>query len=130
MKQYANVMPAINQLEFHPKYASPELRRVAKELGVVLIGYGTGHFVKLSKSPELSEIAKRIGRSEYDIALRWTTQSGVVVIPRSKSKEHLKSNLEINNFDLSSEDMATLDKLNENYPYYWDPVPTAQTVAK
>lgn len=37
MKEYAKVMPAINQLELHPKFSSPELRRVCKELGNINI---------------------------------------------------------------------------------------------
>lgn len=103
MKKYAQIMPAINQLEFHPRYASPELRRVATELGVVLIGYGTGNYATLSKNKQVEEISKKMGKTVNEVLLRWTTQSGVVVIPRSRSKDHLLENLNVNNFTLSNE---------------------------
>jgi len=128
MKQYATIMPAINQLELHPRYASPELRRVAKELGVVLIGYGTGNYVNIQTDPEIEQIAKRIGKTPTQVVLRWTTQSGVAVIPRSRSKPHLAENLHMNSFTLSSEDMAIIDGLNKDYPFYWDPVATTHTI--
>ena len=41
MQEYAEVMPAVNQLELHPRYASPKLQATAKELGVVLTGCAT-----------------------------------------------------------------------------------------
>jgi len=128
MKDYAEIMPAINQLEFHPRYASPKLRRVAKELGVVLTGYGTGLSVKIEEDKTIASIAARIGRTPMQVVLRWTIQSGVVVIPRSSSLDHIKENLQIFDFELSPTDMQILDNLNKDYPYYWDPVPTIQSI--
>jgi len=127
MKQYAEIMPAVNELEFHPRYASPELRRVAKELGVVLIGYGSGTYTSLSQQPEIEAIAKKIGKTPLEVVLRWTTQLGVGIIPRSKSPNHLAENFAINSFTLADEDMSTLNSLNQDYPYYWDPVPSAKS---
>ena len=43
MKQYAEIMPAVNQVEFHHRLQQSELRRVAKETGIALVAYGTCH---------------------------------------------------------------------------------------
>jgi diketogulonate reductase-like aldo/keto reductase len=126
MKSYATIMPAYNELEFHPRYASPLLREVAAEMGVCLIGYGTGNSMIINKSIEhpshavLEEVAVKYGRSEMQILVKWTLQHGVVAIPRSGSNEHITQNIDVFGFELAEEDMARLDALNEDYPYYWD----------
>jgi len=134
MKEYARIMPAINQLEFHPKFASPELRRICKELGIVLVGYGSGTFVSIlekyspTQMKELVQIADKVGKSPTDVILRWTTLSGVAIIPRSSTEKHQIENLNINSFDLEPEDMKILDSMNEDYPFYWDPFPTVHSI--
>lgn len=126
MKSYASIMPAYNELEFHPRYASPLLREVAAEMGVCLIGYGAGNSMVINKSighPSslvLEEVASKYGRSEIQILVKWTLQHGVVAIPRSRSHEHITQNIDVFGFELAEEDMALLDALNEDYPYYWD----------
>lgn len=47
MKEYAEIMPAVNQLEYHPRYASKDLVETAKLLGVLLIGYGMGTSIQI-----------------------------------------------------------------------------------
>jgi len=54
------------------------------------------------------------------VAIRWTVQKGVMAIPRSSSPEHRAENLlALEGDDLSPEDMAALDALDENYANYW-----------
>jgi hypothetical protein len=138
MKKYANIMPAVNEVEFHPRFASPELLRVCRELNIVLIGYGTGHYVAIEEFNEhksgernqvLDSISSRTGKSRMQVVLRWMLQSGVVSIPRSESTEHMRQNRDIIDFELSSIEMDQMASLNENYPYYWDPVATNMTLA-
>ena len=60
--------------------------------------------------------------------IRWTVQKGIVAIPASKSSAHRMDNLKaLEGPDLSAEDMAAIDALDENYPYYWLPEATLQT---
>ena len=127
MKEYAEIMPAVNQLEYHPRFASPDLLKTAKELGVVLIGYGTGTSIQAEQNPVLADIAKKLGRTPYQVLLRWMKQQGIVSIPRSSSVSHLRENINIFDFELSDDDMMTLKNMNQRYPYYWDPVISNQT---
>lgn len=138
MKTYANVMPAVNQVEFHPRFASPHLVKVCQDLNIVLIGYGTGHYVSIEESLEnkteqkndvLDVLTTRTGKSRYQVVLRWMLQSGVVSIPRSGCVEHMRHNRDIFDFELTSEEMARMNSLNENYPYYWDPVASNLTLS-
>ena len=126
MKSYASVFPAYNELEFHPRYASPLLREVAAEMGVCLIGYGTGNSVVIGRALDhpsyrvLEDMAIRHGRSVMQVLIRWTLQHGVVAIPRSRSNEHITQNIDVFGFELTADDMQQLDALNEDHPYYWD----------
>lgn len=126
MLNYARVMPCINQLEFHPRFSSPELQLQAKELGFVLIGYGSMRSVKIEDNRTVKQIAARRGTHPAKIVLRWTLQKGVVIIPRSTKAKHIVENLDCASPEcaLSAEEVAALDNLNENHPYYWSPSPT------
>lgn len=127
MKEYATVMPAVNELEFHPRFASPKLLKVSKELGVVLTAYGSCHSVMIENNPQIDAIAKQLGKTPTQVVLKWTLQKGVAVIPRSQNKAHMLENLVLD-FHLDRTDMETLSTLNEDYPYYWDPRPSTEAV--
>ena len=84
MKEYAEIMPAVNQLEYHPRFASKELVETAKELGVILIGYGAGNFIQIGASNDpnvtgeaakkidkvVNEISERVKKSKHQVVAR------------------------------------------------------------
>eukprot|EP00040_Diaphanoeca_grandis_P028353 m.164091 g.164091 ORF g.164091 m.164091 type:complete len:376 (+) comp31321_c0_seq1:92-1219(+) len=124
MEQYAEIMPAVNQLELHPKYASPKLQEVAKRLGVVLTGYGQGHYVGIDNNDIVNTLAVNHAKSSIQIVLRWMTQLGIVAVPRSHNPQHMAENLNIFDFELSDEEVELISTLNENHPFYWNPEPS------
>ena len=83
----------------------------------VLTGYGSGNSVIIEKSPVVAAIAAAVGRSPTQVVLRWTVQSGVVVVPRSGNKQHIQENMGLFDWSLSPEQMAALDALDEDHPY-------------
>jgi diketogulonate reductase-like aldo/keto reductase len=129
MDAYATVHPAVNQLELHPRFASPALRAMARERGFVLTGYGSGNSVMIERSPVVAAIAARRGDSPLAVVLRWTLQHGVSIVPRTASPAHMAENLRVaaaaarGEGALDAADMAALDALNEAHPYYWCPMP-------
>ena len=137
MKEYAEVLPSVNQLEYHPRYSSPELLKVCREMNIALIGYGTGHYLAIEKSIEektkqnnqvLDCITTRTGKSRLQVLLRWMFQLGIVSIPRSGNPLHMRENRDIFDFELNGEEMELMECLNENHPYYWDPIPSNMTI--
>jgi diketogulonate reductase-like aldo/keto reductase len=68
--------------------------------------------------PIFSEFAKKYGKSNAQIILRWHVQVCNVVIPGSKNPDHIKDNIDIFDFELTSEEMAEIAKLDKNKPYY------------
>jgi 2,5-diketo-D-gluconate reductase A len=63
----------------------------------------------------LGEIASNHGKSPAQVLIRWNLAHGAVPLPKASRREHLKQNIDVFDFDLSDEEVATLDGLNERY---------------
>jgi diketogulonate reductase-like aldo/keto reductase len=121
------IMPAVNQLELHPRFSSPSLRQFAADTGIVLTGYGSGNSVRIEGSPVVQTIAARLSVSPLSVVLKWTALRNVVCIPRTANPGHMEENMQVftdvNAVPLSEADLTVLDALNEGHPYYWRPLP-------
>lgn len=98
--------------------------QVAKELNVLLIGYGTSKSIQLHSCEVIASIANRLERSQEQIVLRWMYQKRIISIPKSSNPTRQVANADIFCFELSPSDMEAMDHLNQNHPYYWDPTPS------
>ena len=64
--------------------------------------------------PILKELAEKYQKSPAQIVLRWDLQHGIVSIPKSITPHRIEENANVFDFELSAEDMARIDQLNEN----------------
>ncbi len=112
--------PQVVQVEAHPYYPQTELKKILAETGMGLMAwYPLGHGDKsLREESVFAELAKKYGKTNAQIILRWHIQSGNVVIPGSKNPDHIRDNFDIFDFVLSDEDMAQIAKVNKNKRYY------------
>jgi diketogulonate reductase-like aldo/keto reductase len=67
---------------------------------------------RVMKSPELIEIGNRYQKSAVQIVLRWNLQHQVVTIPKSTQQHRIIGNAEIFDFELSNEEMHSIDQLD------------------
>lgn len=110
----AKVTPAVNQVEIHPFFAQTDAMENMKEFGVQPEAWGPlaegqhGIFT----NPVLTEIGKKYGKTAAQVSLRWNTQRGVVIIPKSTHRERMEENLNIWNFTLSDEEMKAIAGLD------------------
>lgn len=114
------VKPAILQTEVHPYSQERELKAfLAQEDMVIQAWYPLGHGDKaLIGEPVFSKLAKKYGKSNTQIILRWHIQTGNVVIPGSKNPEHIRANFDLFDFSLDDTEMAEIAALNKNKRYY------------
>lgn len=112
--------PQVVQVEAHPYYPQTELKKILEKTDMGLMAwYPLGHGDKsLINEPVFTELAKKYGKSNAQIILRWHIQSGNIVIPGSKNPDHIRDNFDIFDFALSDEDMAHIAKVNKNKRYY------------
>jgi diketogulonate reductase-like aldo/keto reductase len=110
--QVADVPPVINQVQFSPFEFRRALLEHCERDGVALEAYsplGTGRHLG---HREVTHIAERLGRTPAQVLIRWSLQRGIVVLPKSIHRERIHENARVFDFELSAEDMATLDGLD------------------
>lgn len=114
------VKPSILQTEVHPYSQEKELKEfLAKENIVIQAWYPLGHGdAALIQEPLFAELAQKYGKSNAQIILRWHVQAGNVVIPGSKNPEHIKANLDLFDFTLTEDEMASISGMNKDKRYY------------
>ncbi|WP_029595486.1 aldo/keto reductase [Exiguobacterium chiriqhucha] len=120
------IVPAVNQVETHVFNQQVESHDFMKENNVQIESWGPFAEGKnnLFQNEILASIAEKYDKSVAQVALRWLTQRGVVAIPKSVRKERIIENLNIFDFELSSEDMekiATLDTKESLFFSHRDP---------
>ena len=115
------IKPAVTQVETHPYYPQNEMKEKLSEYGTKIQAWfplgGRGNDSVLTEDI-INELAEKYGKSPAQIILRWHNQKGIIVIPGSKNPEHIKDNLNIFDFELSSDDISKIDSLDKNTPFY------------
>lgn len=105
-------IPAVNQIELHPRLPQEELRAFDAVHGIATqawspLGHGT-----LVSDPTVAVIADRHGKTAAQILLRWNLELGNIVISKSVTPERIRSNMAIFDFKLTQEDHDLLVRLN------------------
>ncbi len=121
MEKYANVMPMVNQVEFHPFLYQKELLEYCRLHGIVVEAYAPLTQGNKLTDERITTIAKKHSKSASQVLLRWSLQHGMVPLPRSAKSDHIIENIQIFDFELDMEDMNTLDSLNENLHFLHNP---------
>ena len=102
----------VNQVEFHPRLVQPTLLEVCRIEAIQLQAWGPLMKGKVMKIPQLIILGEKYGKSPAQITLRWDLQHEVVTIPMSTKQDRITSNADIFDFELSEEDMATIDQID------------------
>ena len=116
------VVPAVNQIETNPFLQQIETQAFLQENGVQIESWGP--FAEgrnnIFQNELLNTLAGKYQRSVAQIILRWLTQRGVVAIPKSNHKERIVENINIFDFELSTEDMAAIASLDRKTSSFFD----------
>jgi len=113
--------PAINQIELHPRLNQAALRATNAEYGIVTEAYSPLGVGKLLDNPSIDTVARAHGKTPAQVLIRWSLQLGNVVIPRSANPERIKSNLDVFGFELTDDEMATVNGLDDGTRFRPDP---------
>lgn len=109
-----NVKPVVNQLEMHVGYMQDYAASYAKAKGLVIEAWSPLARGGLADNQLLSELSKKYNVSMGQVALRFVYQSGAIPLPKAQSMEHQKENMNIFDFELSSEDFHRLATLPQS----------------
>ncbi|XP_015141007.1 aldo-keto reductase family 1 member D1 isoform X1 [Gallus gallus] len=120
--------PVSNQVECHPYFTQPKLLEFCRQHDIVIVGYsplGTSRdetWVNVSsppllEDPVLNAIGKKYNKTAAQVALRFSIQRGVVVIPKSFNPQRIRENFQIFDFSLTEKEMKEIEALNKNVRY-------------
>jgi D-xylose reductase len=125
--RYARIRPATLQIEHHPYLTQTRLVEFAQKEGITVTAYssfGPLSFLELDvknavDTPPLFEhdvvkgIAEKHGKTPAQVLLRWATQRGIAVIPKSNNPTRLGQNLEVTGWDLEGGDLEAISALDK-----------------
>jgi 2,5-diketo-D-gluconate reductase A len=108
----SSTVPAVNQIELHPRLPQAEQRADNAERGIVTQSWSPlAKAGDLLREPVLSDIAGRHGKTPVQVVLRWHLQLGLVAIPKSTNVDRMGQNLDVFDFELSDDDLASIASL-------------------
>lgn len=117
----AEIVPMVNQMEFHPYLVQQELVDFCNEKGIQYEAWSPlmqGHIFDVDI---MKDLAKKYNKTVAQIVLRWDLQKGVVTIPKSSKRERIIANADVFDFELSQEDVRLLDSLDRRKRFGPDP---------
>ncbi len=122
-----NIVPAINQVEFHPWFLQEELFAYMKQKGIIAEAWsplGGGALLNnktLLENEILIGIAKKYNKTVAQVIIRWDIQKNVITIPKSSKEDRIASNGDVFNFELSDQDIKIIESVNINHRIGPDP---------
>ncbi|MAZ28807.1 MAG: aldo/keto reductase [Cytophagaceae bacterium] len=121
LMQDATIAPMVNQMEFHPWLVQKELQDFCKKNKIQYEAWSPLGQGNVFKNPTLKAIAEKHGKTEGQVTVRWDLQNGVITIPKSVKKEHIISNADVFDFELSQDEMAQIDAMDKHERFGPDP---------
>ena len=115
LSEFATVMPAVNQFEFHPRLQQPDLQAACREYGITMQAWAPLMRGKVNDVPLLVAIAETYDKTPAQIAIRWILQKGITTIPKSVHDARIAENCAVYDFALSDDEMLAIDWLDAAY---------------
>ena len=116
----SKIKPMVNQVELHPLLSQKKLYDFCKKHKIQIEAWSPlmqGHL----DIPLLTELAGKYGKSAAQVVLRWDLQNEIVIIPKSVHEARIVENSGVFDFELSDDDMASINELNRDKRFGPDP---------
>ena len=116
------IVPAVNQIETHPFHQQIETQKFLQENNVQIESWGPFAEGKnnIFHNELLHSVGRKYNKTIAQVILRWLTQRGIVAIPKSVRKERMEENFNSLDFELSSEDMESIQTLDTKASAFFD----------
>jgi len=128
VERYAKHIPQVLQIEHHPYLVQQDLLDLCKSRGIAVVAYssfGPQSFLELNMQsahdtpllfdhPTIKGIADKHEKTPAQVLLRWATQRGIAVIPKSNNQNRLAQNLDVCSFDLSKDEIESITGLDKD----------------
>ena len=113
LKKTAKIMPMVNQVEIHPFSTKNNIINYCKDNNIKVVAWSPISRGRVLSNDLMIDLSQKYKKSIVQIVLRWHMQKGVIPIPKSSNENRIKENIDIFDFEISSEDMKAIDSLDE-----------------
>lgn len=123
LMKICEVKPMINQIEIHPDFQQKSTVNYCEKNNIKIMSYSPLARIDnlLYSNEAINQIAKDKNKSVSQVILKWNIQKGFIPIPGSSSFNHLKENFDINDFNLTKNEMQIIDSQDSNNRVRYDP---------
>jgi 2,5-diketo-D-gluconate reductase A len=108
-------VPAVNQIEWSPFGHSGKMLAYCQQRKIVIQAYSPLTRTKRLDDELLGALAGEYGKTPAQMLIRWNLQRGTVPLPKANRRKHLEENFQVFDFEISPDDMASMNGLNEGY---------------
>ena len=115
LKKTAKIMPMVNQVEIHPFSTKNNIINYCKDNNIKVVAWSPISRGRVLSNELMIDLSQKYKKSIVQIVLRWHMQKGVIPIPKSSNENRIKENIDIFDFEISSEDMKAINSLDEGY---------------
>lgn len=113
ISQATGVMPVNNQIELHPQFMNRPSADYCRQHGIAVTAWSPLARGRVFDTPQVTTVAQQLGVTPAQAVLRWHIQLGNVVIPKSVTPARIAANLDIDGFELSSQQMELISSLDQ-----------------
>ena len=113
ISQATGVMPVNNQIELHPQFMNRSSADYCRQYGIAVTAWSPLARGRVFDTPQVTTVAQQLGVTPAQAVLRWHIQLGNVVIPKSVTPARIAANLDIDSFELSSQQMELISSLDQ-----------------
>jgi 2,5-diketo-D-gluconate reductase A len=106
------VVPAVNQIELHPRFQQRALREAHEKHGIVTESWSPLGRGQLLDDPAIAAIARKHGKTPAQVIIRWHLDNGFVVIPKSANAGRIRENIAVFDFRLDADDLKAMAELD------------------
>ncbi|HZK39061.1 MAG TPA: aldo/keto reductase [Clostridia bacterium] len=115
LRETSDFIPMVNQIEYHPLLTEVKLLQYCAQRDIVPTAWSPLMRGGIFENEVIQQLAQKYKKTMAQVVLRWDLQHGVVTIPKSVHRERIVENANLFDFNLSDEDMALIDALNQDH---------------
>ncbi|MBD8500143.1 aldo/keto reductase [Paenibacillus arenosi] len=115
LMENTSIVPVVNQVECHPRLAQNELRQFCNKHNIVLEAWSPlMQGGEILEDRDVMAIGANHGKTGAQVVIRWHLQKGNIVIPKSVTASRIRENFDVFDFELTADEMAIIDQLNQD----------------
>ncbi len=114
LKETAQIMPMVNQIEFHPGFAQVELVKYCQKNNIIVEAWSPLGRSDSLNNKAIKSLSRKYDKTPAQIILRWIVQQNIIPLPKSTTPSRIIENINIFDFELDNDDIELINNIKES----------------